>query len=113
MRKIKEHGGLTLAQAEFDHVAQGRTPRSAAETGMVDHVVPVEDMPALLADYQQHLGAAAERSWTPSSIAWAWTTQQIFWNYGIAGQSMHLCKGKSDEQILPNTGQSITTAGIT
>jgi two-component system, chemotaxis family, CheB/CheR fusion protein len=59
--KIKEHGGLTLAQAEFDHVAQGGMPQSAADTGMVDHVVPVEDMPGLLIDYHQHLGVAAER----------------------------------------------------
>ena len=36
-------------------------PQSAADTGMVDHVVPVEDMPGLLIDYQQHLGAVAER----------------------------------------------------
>ena len=36
-------------------------PQSAADTGMVDHVVPIEDMPALLVDYQQHLGVAAER----------------------------------------------------
>ena len=61
VRMIKERGGLTLAQAEFDHVAQGGMPRSAADTGMVDHVVPVEDMPGLLIDYQQHLGAVAER----------------------------------------------------
>ena len=56
---IKEHGGLTLAQAEFDHVAQEGMPQSAADTGMVDHVVPVEDMPGLLIDYQQHLGVVA------------------------------------------------------
>ena len=61
VRMIKEHGGLTLAQAEFDHVAQGGMPQSAADTGMVDHVVPVEDMPGLLIDYQQHLGVVAER----------------------------------------------------
>ena len=61
VRMIKERGGLTLAQAEFDHVAQGGMPQSAADTGMVDHVVPVEDMPALLVDYQQHLGTVAER----------------------------------------------------
>jgi two-component system CheB/CheR fusion protein len=60
VRIIKEHGGLTLAQAEFDHVAQGGMPQSAANTGMVDHVVPVEAMPGLLVDYQQHLGTAAE-----------------------------------------------------
>ena len=61
VRMIKERGGLTLAQAEFDHVAQGGMPRSAADTGMVDHVVPVEAMPGLLIAYQQHLGAVAER----------------------------------------------------
>jgi two-component system CheB/CheR fusion protein len=26
--KIKEHGGVTLAQAEFDHVAQGARART-------------------------------------------------------------------------------------
>jgi two-component system, chemotaxis family, CheB/CheR fusion protein len=60
VRMIKEHGGLTLAQAEFDHVAQSGMPRSAADTGMVDHVVPVEAMPALLAEHQRHLRAVAE-----------------------------------------------------
>jgi len=61
VRKIKERGGLTLAQAEYDHVAQPGMPQSAARTGMVDHVVPVEAMPALLVDYQRHLGAAVKR----------------------------------------------------
>ena len=61
VRMIKEHGGLTLAQAEFDHVAQGGMPQSAADTGMVDHVVSVEAMPDLLVDYQRHLGVVAER----------------------------------------------------
>jgi len=60
VRKIKEHSGLTLAQAESDHVAQGGMPRSAADTGMVDHVVPVEAMPGLLVDHQRHLGAVAK-----------------------------------------------------
>ena len=58
---IKEHGGLTLAQGEFDHVAEVGMPQSAAATGMVDHVVPVEDMPGLLINYQQHLGVVAPR----------------------------------------------------
>src|SRR4029078_8737284 len=52
---IKEHGGLTLAQGEFDHIAQAGMPQSAAATGRVDHVVPVEAMPGVLIDYQQHL----------------------------------------------------------
>jgi two-component system, chemotaxis family, CheB/CheR fusion protein len=60
VRMIKEYGGLTLAQAEFNHVAQSGMPRSAADTGMVDHVVPVEAMPALLAEHQRHLCAVAE-----------------------------------------------------
>jgi two-component system, chemotaxis family, CheB/CheR fusion protein len=60
VRKIKEHGGLTLAQAEFDHVPQRGMPQSAADTGMVDHVVSVEVMPGLLVDHQHPLGAVAE-----------------------------------------------------
>jgi two-component system, chemotaxis family, CheB/CheR fusion protein len=61
VRKINEQGGLTLAQAEFDHVAQGGMPQSAANTGMINHVVPVEDMPDLLVDYQRHLGTVEKR----------------------------------------------------
>jgi two-component system CheB/CheR fusion protein len=49
------------AVAMFDHVAQGGMPRSAADTGMVDHVAPVEDMPGLLIDYQQHLSVVEIR----------------------------------------------------
>jgi two-component system CheB/CheR fusion protein len=52
LRAVKEHGGLTLAQAGFDHVAMTGMPASAAATGLVDQVLPVEDMPArLLAHY--------------------------------------------------------------
>ena len=51
---IKEHGGLTLSQAEFDHQAKGGMPQSAASGGFVDHVLTAEDMPAALLDYQRH-----------------------------------------------------------
>ena len=51
---IKEHGGLTLSQAEFDHHAKIGMPQSSASTGFVDHVLPVEDMPAALLNYQHH-----------------------------------------------------------
>ena len=51
---IKEHGGLTLSQAEFDHHAKGGMPESAASGGFVDHVLMPEDMPAALLDYQRH-----------------------------------------------------------
>jgi two-component system CheB/CheR fusion protein len=53
--QIKENGGLTLAQAEFDHTAMSGMPHSATATGLVDHVLPVEEMPAKLLDYQRHL----------------------------------------------------------
>ncbi|CAH2603032.1 PAS domain S-box protein [Rhodovastum atsumiense] len=51
---IKEHGGLTLSQAEFDHHAKSGMPRSAALGGFVDHVLAVEDMPAALLEYLHH-----------------------------------------------------------
>jgi hypothetical protein len=34
-------------------------PHSAAATGLVDHVLPVEEMPAKLLDYQRHLLGAS------------------------------------------------------
>jgi two-component system, chemotaxis family, CheB/CheR fusion protein len=52
---IKERGGLTLAQAEFDHHALPGMPMSATVTGQVDDVLAVEAMPARLAAHQQHL----------------------------------------------------------
>jgi two-component system, chemotaxis family, CheB/CheR fusion protein len=55
LRQIKETGGLTLAQAEFDHTAMSGMPHSTTATGLVDHVLPVEEMPAKLLDYQRHL----------------------------------------------------------
>ena len=61
IKAIKDQGGMTLAQAEFDHHALSGMPRSAAETGRVDHVLPVEAMPAKLIDYQTHLNEVAER----------------------------------------------------
>jgi two-component system, chemotaxis family, CheB/CheR fusion protein len=52
---IKEHGGLTLAQAEIDSTAMSGMPQSAAATGLVDHIMPVETMPATLVEYHRHL----------------------------------------------------------
>ncbi len=54
MAAIKEHGGLTLSQAEFDHHAKSGMPQSAASGGFVDHVLAVENMPAVLLDYRRH-----------------------------------------------------------
>lgn len=55
LREVKERGGLTLAQSGFDHAAMTGMPASAAATGLVDHILPVEEMPARLLAHQQHL----------------------------------------------------------
>jgi CheB methylesterase len=55
LRAIKEHGGMAMAQslesAKYDAIL-----RSAIATGLVDHVLPVEEMPAKLMEYAAHLG---------------------------------------------------------
>jgi two-component system CheB/CheR fusion protein len=54
LRAIKEHGGLTLAQppetATHDCMLQ-----SAIGAGLVDHVVPVAQMPAIITEHAEHL----------------------------------------------------------
>ena len=61
IRTIKEHGGLTLAQAEVDATAMLGMPSNAVATGLVDHVVPVEAMPGKLTDYHRHLIKVAKK----------------------------------------------------
>ena len=54
LKAIKESGGLTMAQAgetsRYDSM-----PRSAIATGLVDFVLPVEEMPAQLVQYARSL----------------------------------------------------------
>ena len=57
---VKEHGGLTLAQAEFDSHALPGMPQSAADTGLVDDVLAVEAMPARVISHQHHLVSVAD-----------------------------------------------------
>ena len=57
---VKEHGGLTLAQAEYDSHALPGMPQSAANTGLVDDVLAVEAMPARIVSYQKHLADVAD-----------------------------------------------------
>ncbi len=52
---IRENGGLTLAQAEYDSHALPGMPQSAAASGQVDEVLAVEAMPARLITYRKHL----------------------------------------------------------
>ena len=58
LRAIKEHEGLTLAQppetAKHDSMLQ-----SAIDAGLVDHIVPVEQMSAKLTEHAEHLAKLA------------------------------------------------------
>ncbi len=56
---IKENGGLTIAQAEYDHMAMSGMPQSAVASGQVDVVLAVGDIPAKLMSYQSHLQKVA------------------------------------------------------
>ena len=60
LRAIKERGGLTLAQSGFDHAAMSGMPASAAATGLVDHILPVEAMPERLLAHKQHVRASEQ-----------------------------------------------------
>ncbi|MFI4963959.1 MAG: CheR family methyltransferase [Caulobacterales bacterium] len=51
---IKEQGGLTLAQAEFDHAPKPGMPQSAAARGYVDHVLAAAAMPKALIDHLRY-----------------------------------------------------------
>jgi two-component system CheB/CheR fusion protein len=50
IKRIKERGGLTIAQ-DPDEAEHSGMPHAAIETGMVDWVLQVEQMPARLLDY--------------------------------------------------------------
>jgi two-component system CheB/CheR fusion protein len=52
IKRIKERGGLTIAQDPAEAEADGM-PRSAIATGMVDWVLPVVQMPARLIGYHR------------------------------------------------------------
>ncbi|NML45205.1 PAS domain S-box protein [Ramlibacter sp. G-1-2-2] len=50
LKRIKERGGLTVAQ-DPDEAEHEAMPRSAIGTGMVDWILPLEDIPARLLSY--------------------------------------------------------------
>lgn len=52
---IKEAGGLTLSQAEFDHHAKAGMPESAVAGGFVDNVLQPQDMPERLLEHLRFL----------------------------------------------------------
>ena len=54
LKRIKEHGGIALAQ-DLNEAEYADMPRNAIATGMVDYVLPVAEMPARILSYKQHL----------------------------------------------------------
>lgn len=53
LKAIKDHGGFVLTQAACGHEAKLGMPSSAAATGLVDEVLPVQEMPKRLLAYQK------------------------------------------------------------
>jgi two-component system CheB/CheR fusion protein len=61
LKAIKEQGGLTLAQSSGSSCYDSM-PRSAAATGLVDFVLPVEEMPKHLVEHAEQLRQKEEES---------------------------------------------------
>lgn len=53
LKRVKERGGLTIAQDPAEAQQDGM-PRSAIATGMVDWILPVDEMPQRLIDYREN-----------------------------------------------------------
>jgi two-component system CheB/CheR fusion protein len=50
LKRVKERGGLTIAQLP-EEAEHGAMPRAAINTGLVDWVLPVAEMPARIVEY--------------------------------------------------------------
>ncbi len=61
IKAIKEAGGLTLSEADFDHRAKLGMPESATITGFVDHVLQAEEMPKRLLEYRNFRAEAGAK----------------------------------------------------
>ena len=71
LKRIKERGGLTIAQ-DPDEAEHGGMPRAAIATGMVDWVLPAAEMPRRLLDYialEDHLKLPPEQGALPPAAA--------------------------------------------
>ena len=54
LKAVKDRGGFTMVQAP-ETARYDSMPRSAILTGSVDHVAPLEEMPAWLLEHRQRL----------------------------------------------------------
>jgi len=57
LKRVKEHGGLTIAQ-DTDEADYGDMPRNSIATGLVDFVLPVADIPERLLAYHEQIERA-------------------------------------------------------
>ncbi len=73
LKAVKECGGLAVAQAP-DSAKYDSMPRSAIATSLVDLVLPVQEMPAQLLEYAEHLRTLEQEKGTDGIRAEA-TTQ--------------------------------------
>jgi two-component system, chemotaxis family, CheB/CheR fusion protein len=77
LRAIKEYGGMAMAQtlesAKYDAIL-----RSAISTGLVDHVLPVEEMPAKLVDYAAHVRSTNGKAIQEQLDARRWARSIIY-----------------------------------
>src|SRR5450432_492027 len=55
LKAIKDHGGITFAQDEESAAYEGM-PHSAAQAGVVDFILPPEEIPLKLMDIMGHIG---------------------------------------------------------
>lgn len=61
---VKEAGGITIAQ-DPDEAASPGMPRSAVNSGFVDHVLPLRDIPVLIAALVEEDAPEVPRSYGP------------------------------------------------
>jgi two-component system, chemotaxis family, CheB/CheR fusion protein len=61
LKCVKDEGGLTIAQDPTE-AEQPEMPRHAMGTGVVDYVLPLEEIPRRLAEYAHDLGAGSPAS---------------------------------------------------
>ncbi len=76
MRMVKGNGGLTAVQ-DPEQAAHDGMPRSAIATGMVDLVLPIEEMPKTLLQYSQHPFVNGNRAAAAQEIAGRTTIETI------------------------------------
>lgn len=66
LREISAQGGLAMVQNPAT-AGFSQMPQSAIATGVVDYILPVEEMPATLIEYRDQLLGGARRRLTPST----------------------------------------------